>query len=130
MKRVPRRHRISIQRSTDTKDSFGEARPNYRNLVTRYPASVRDESQREFNSTLHVQSEKRIFIEIRDPHVRDDDPQQPQEIVTSDRVVWHKPTGDKVLDIISVLAGENLHGDITIVCLEQSDTQQSERQED
>lgn len=120
-RRTPKRHRISIQRRSDTKESL-DVRPTYRDLVTRYSASVRDESQREFTAALHVQSEKRLFIEIRDPHVTDDDPNMPQEIAaTIDRVIWHKPTGDKVLGIVSVLAGENVHDDITLVCVETSE---------
>jgi head-tail adaptor len=107
----PKRHRISIQRRTDTLDGFGEGTPAWINRVDRYAARVRDDSQREFTEALQVQSEKSLHVEIRDPRI---------EITTKDRVIWHKPTGDLTIDIKALLAGENLHGDITLICSEHS----------
>lgn len=105
------RHRVSIQRRTDTPNAYGEGVPTWVNLVSRYPARVRDDSQREFTANFQVQADKTLHITIRDPR---------QEITTKDRVVWHKPSGDKILDIKAVLAGENIGRELTLMCIEHS----------
>lgn len=106
-----KRHRISIQRRTDTHDGYGEAVPTWADLVTRYSARVRDDSQREFTANLQVQADKTIHIEIRDPR---------QVLTTKDRVIWHAAAGDRTFDIKAVLAGENIGRDITLMCVEHS----------
>lgn len=105
------RHRISIQRRTDTKDGYGEGKPTWSNLYSRIPARVRDDSQREFTQALQVQSAKTIHVTIRDPR---------QTITEMDRVVWHARGGDRILDIKAVLAGENDGRELTLMCIEHS----------
>ena len=106
-----KRHRISIQRRTDTADAYGEAVAVWSDLVTRYSARVRDDTQREFTGNLQVQADKTIHIEIRDPR---------QALTTKDRVVWHAAGGDRTLDIKAVLAGENNRRDIILMCVEHT----------
>jgi SPP1 family predicted phage head-tail adaptor len=106
------RHRISIERRTDTFDEYGEGQPTWSALLDNYAARVRDDSQREFTSAMQVQAEKSIRIEIRDPRV---------EITTKDRVTFEHPTlGAKTYDIRAVLAGENIGRDLVLVCSEHS----------
>lgn len=109
-----KRHRISIQRRTDATNAYGEAVATWSDLVTRYSARVRDDSQREFTANLQVQSDKRIHFEIRDPR---------QTLTTKDRVIWHAAAGDRTLDINAVLAGENIGRDLVLVCSEHSTEQ-------
>lgn len=106
-----KRHRISIQRRTDSTDGYGEAVPTWFNVVTEYSARVRDDSQRESMANLQVQAPKILHIEIRDPR---------QQITPLDRVIWHAAEGDKTLDIKAVLSGENVHKDLTLMCVEHS----------
>lgn len=105
------RHRVSIQRRTDVPNDFGEAVPTWSDVVTRYPAQVRDDSQREYVAQFQVQSEKTIHVTVRDPR---------REVTTKDRVVWHAPAGDRVLDIRSVLLGQNNGRDMVLICSEHS----------
>jgi SPP1 family predicted phage head-tail adaptor len=106
-----KRHRISIQRRTDTPDGYGEAVPAWADLVTRYSARIRDDSQREFTANLQVQDAKTIHIEIRDPRLA---------LTPKDRVIWHAASGDRTLDVKAILAGENIGRDITLMCVEHS----------
>jgi SPP1 family predicted phage head-tail adaptor len=105
------RHRISIQRRTDTMDAFGESVPTWSDLIRRYPARVRDDTQREFTANFQVQSDKTTHITIRDPR---------QAITPKERVVWHTPSADRIYDIKAVLAGENAGTEVTLVCIEHS----------
>lgn len=105
------RHRISIQRRTDTLDGYGEGQPTWTAILSRYSARIRDDSQREFTAGLQVQDEKTIHIEMRDPR---------QPITPKDRVIWHAAGGDRTFDIKAVLAGENVGRDLTLMCSEHS----------
>jgi len=105
------RHRITIQRRTDTLDGYGEGQPTWTALLSRYPARVRDDSQREFTAGLQVQTDKTIHVEIRDPR---------QEITAKDRLIFHAASGDRTFDIKAALAGENIGRDLTLMCIEHS----------
>lgn len=106
------RHRISIERRTDTFDSFGEATPTWTALVENYPARVRDDSQREFTAQLNVDAEKTIHVEIRDPRI---------QITTKDRVTFSHPVnGALTFDIRAILGGENIGRELTLMCSEHS----------
>lgn len=106
------RHRISIERRTDSFDSYGEGQPTWAALVSNYPARVRDDSQREFTAQLQVQSEKTIHVEIRDPRIA---------LTTKDRVTFtHPVNGASVFDIRAILGGENVGRDLTLMCSEHS----------
>jgi head-tail adaptor len=106
------RHRIAIERRTDTFDTFGEATPTWTALVDNYPARVRDDSQREFTAQLQVEAEKLIHVEIRDPRVA---------LTTKDRVTFTHPVcGATVFDIRAILGGENIGRDLTLMCSEHS----------
>lgn len=106
------RHRISIERRTDSFDAYGEGQATWTALVSDYPARVRDDSQREFTAQLQVQSEKFIHVQIRDPRIA---------ITTKDRVTFSHPVkGATVFDIRAVLAGENIGRDLILMCSEHS----------
>lgn len=106
------RHRISVERRSDTLlDGYGECQPIWTAILSRYPARVRDDSQREFTAGLQVQAEKTVHVEIRDPR---------QVITTKDRVIWHAADGDRTFDIRAALAGENVGRDLTLMCSEHS----------
>lgn len=106
------RHRISIERRTDTFDAYGEGQAVWSALVSNYPARVRDDSQREFTTQLQIQSEKTIHIEIRDPRV---------ELTTKDRVTFSHPVnGATVYDIRAILGGENIGRDLILMCSQHS----------
>jgi head-tail adaptor len=106
------RHRISIDRRTDTFDAYGEGQPTWAPLVSNYPARVRDDTQREFSSQMNAQSEKTIHVEIRDPRV---------SITTKDRVTFSHPVnGATVFDIRAILGGENVGRDLVLMCSEHS----------
>jgi len=106
------RHRISIERRTDSFDGYGEGQPTWDALVSNYPARIRDDSQREFTSQMQVQSEKTIRIEIRDPRV---------QITTKDRVTFEHPiNGLTVYDIRAILGGDNIGRELTLMCSEHS----------
>jgi SPP1 family predicted phage head-tail adaptor len=106
------RHRISIERRTDTFDGYGEGQPTWEALIDNYPAAVRDVSQREFTSAMHAQAEKTINIEIRDPRIA---------LTTKDRVTFDHPVnGALIFDIRAILGGENIGRDIVLVCSEHS----------
>lgn len=105
------RHRISIQRRTDTLDGYGEGQPTWTAILSRYSARIRDDSQREFTAGLQVQDEKTIHIEMRHPRI---------EITGKDRLIWHKAAGDRIYDIRAPLAGENVGRDLTLMCSEHS----------
>jgi head-tail adaptor len=110
-----KRHRISIQRRTDTPNAYGEAVATWADLVTRYSARVRDDSQREYTAQMQVQSEKTIHVEIRDPRV---------PLMTKDRVTFtHPVNGAAVYDIRAILQGENIGRDLVLVCSEHSTEQ-------
>jgi head-tail adaptor len=110
------RHRITIERRTDSFDGYGEGQPVWSAIVSNYPARVRDSSQREFTAQLQVQSQKQVFIDIRDPR---------RPIAEKNRVKWiHPVKGLLILDINEVLGGENAGRDLTLVCSEHS-TEQS-----
>lgn len=109
------RHRIDVQRRTDVLDGYGEGQPTWANLLTAYPARVRDDNQREFSAQMQVQNEKTIHIEIRDPRIT---------LTTKDRVSFtHPVTGAKVYDIRAILQGENIGRDLVLVCSEHSTEQ-------
>lgn len=110
------RHRVRIERRTEpTKDSYGEPLPVYVPLATVW-ARVQDESQREYVAALHLQDQKTISIQIRDPQIS-------PAIKPKDRVVWLLPSGERPLDIKAILAGENIQGGlITLACVEHSET--------
>lgn len=106
------RHRITIERRADAMDGFGEGQPTWTAILSRYPARVRDDSQREFTAGLQVQAEKTIHVEIRDPRI---------PISTKDRVTFaHPVNGASVYDIRAVLSGENSGRDLTLMCSEHS----------
>lgn len=106
------RHRISIERRTDSFDSYGEGQPTWTALLSNYPARVRDDSQREFTANLQVQSEKTIHIEIRDPRI---------QLTTKDRVTFtHPVNGASIYDIRAILGGENIGRELTLICSEHS----------
>lgn len=104
-----RRHRISIQRRSDSLDGYGEATPTWSNLFSRICARVRDASQREYTANLQVQSDKSVNINIRDPR---------RPITEKDRIVWHSHDGDRIYDIKAILAGDNDGRELDIVCIE------------
>ncbi len=106
-----KRHRISIQRRLDEKDAFNEGIPSWTDIVTRYSARVRDDSQREFTANLQVQDDKTVHIEIRDPR---------KGVKVKDRVIWHAETGDRIYDLKAVLGAENTGRDLTLICVEHS----------
>lgn len=109
------RHRIDIERRTDSFDGYGEGQPTWANVVTSYPARVRDDSQREFSAQMQVQDEKTIHLEIRDPRV---------PLRTKDRVTFaHPVNGASVFDIRAILRGENIGRDLVLVCTEHSTEQ-------
>lgn len=106
------RHRINIQRRTDTFDGYGEGQPVWANLLANYPARVRDDSQREFTAQMQAQSDKSIHIELRDPRI---------ELTTKDRVTYTHPVrGARILDIRAILEGENIGRDLILICSEHS----------
>jgi head-tail adaptor len=106
------RHRISIERRTDTFDAYGEAVATWTPVVSSYPARVRDDSQREFTAQLQVQAQKTIHIEIRDPRV---------PLTTKDRVTFEHPVnGASVFDIRAILGGENIARSLILMCSEHS----------
>lgn len=106
------RHRISIERRTDSFDDYGEGQPTWASVVSSYPARVRDDSQREYSAQMQVQDEKTIHIEIRDPRV---------QLRTKDRVTFtHPVNGASVFDIRAILQGENIGRDLVLVCSEHS----------
>jgi head-tail adaptor len=106
------RHRISIERRTDSFDAYGEGQATWDALVEGYPARVRDSSQREFAAQMQVQSEKTIDVEIRDPRIA---------LTTKDRVTFtHPVNGALIFDIRAILGGENIGRDLVLVCSEQS----------
>jgi head-tail adaptor len=109
------RHRINVQRRTDTLDGYGEGQPTWANILTSYPARVRDDSQREFSAQMQVQDEKTVHVEIRDPRV---------PLLTKDRVTFtHPVNGASVFDIRAILQGENIGRDLVLVCSEHSTEQ-------
>lgn len=109
------RHRINVERLTGTKNGFGEVQPTWTPILTRYPARVRDDSQREYSAQMQVQDEKTIHIEIRDPRVK---------LFTKDRVTFtHPVNGATVYDIRAILAGENVGRDLVLTCSEHSTEQ-------
>jgi head-tail adaptor len=106
------RHRISIERRTDSFDAYGEGQATWEALVEGYPARVRDDSQREFTAQMHAQSEKTISVEIRDPRIA---------LTTKDRVTFtHPVNGASIFDIRAILGGENIGRDLVLVCSEHS----------
>lgn len=109
------RHRVNVQRRTDVVDGYGEGQPTWTNILTSYPARVRDDSQREYSAQMQVQDEKTVHIEIRDPRV---------PLRTKDRVTFTHPiNGPAVLDIRAILGGENIGRDLVLVCTEHSTEQ-------
>lgn len=106
------RHRISIERRTDSFDGYGEGQPTWSPLVSNYPARVRDDGQREFTEQLQVQSEKTIHVEIRDPRIA---------LTTKDRVTFSHPVnGASVFDIRAILGAENIGRELILICSEHS----------
>lgn len=109
------RHRINVQRRTDVMDGYGEGQPTWSNILTSYPARVRDDSQREYSAQMQVQDEKTIHVEIRDPR---------RPLLTKDRVAFaHPVNGAAVYDIRAILQGENIGRDLVLVCTEHSTEQ-------
>lgn len=106
------RHRITIERRTDTLDAYGEGQPTWAALVSNYPARVRDDSQREYSANMQVQSEKTLHIEIRDPRVA---------LTTKDRITFNHPVnGATVYDIRAILGAENVGRELVLICSEHS----------
>lgn len=109
------RHRINVQRRTDVMDGYGEGQPTWANILTKYPARVRDDSQREYSAQMQVQDEKTVHVEIRDPRV---------SLQTKDRVTFtHPVNGASTYDIRAILQGENIGRDLVLVCSEHSTEQ-------
>jgi head-tail adaptor len=106
------RHRIRIERRTDTLSDYGEGKPNWAELFTAW-AQIRDESQREYTAQLHVQDAKMTSVEIRNPQMI---------IKPKDRAVWLLPSGNRFFDIKAVLAGDNVGKEVTLACIEYPET--------
>lgn len=107
------RHRISIQSPPTTEDTFGQQSGAWVDVLTRIPARIVDESERQYFSVLQVKSDKAMSIAIQHSRI---------EIKASYRIVFHDGMlgTDRVLDITAVLEGDHSARELSILCTEHN----------
>lgn len=106
-------HRITIQSPPLTEDTYGQQAGAWVNVLTRIPARLIDESERQFFAALQVKSDKAMSIAVRHPRI---------EIKTSHRIVFHDGVlgTDRILDITAVLEGDHTGRELAILCTEHN----------